>query len=383
MEAMKRWGLLIGLVALAVPLTACTGSDDGPASDDALAEAIDVIPASIQGFEFTDVGAIERRLGVDDLNGRLSTDELQEYSNAFLDAGEPTSTMLGQGGSALVAPGDMVENRYDWNGVNVDWEAQAYDLQAQVVAEIRRFDDDVDLDAMVSDLKRFGYESSDEHGTTVLEVGQDSADGSDALHTVDGVSLDEDVLGSPLVVLPDSHLVVTANIVGGANEERTIAAFTDDDESLADSGALDDLIATDHSEFVMASLDSSQCATRSKPDPGVIRPKQAEEQAARLDSLETPDSYAIAVGADGESATARLRFADEDDASDDAGPREDLLADGQYAVSGDEYTGDFSADDVSVDGDVETIDLALKGHTAQLQGSLFLEQPYAACPVDG
>lgn len=357
---MRRAVLWLGLITLLLPAVACSG-DDSEAGDHALSEAFGVLPASTQRVEFTDVAAIEQRLGVDDLSGNLSEAEAQRYSAAFSDAGE-------DGAGNLPLLGDLRE--LDWNPTTVRWEARATDL-AHLDATVDRYEDDVDLDDTVKSLEGFGYHGTDKGDAVVLRL---SADAS--LRDKNGETL-PDILGPTLVAIPDEHLLVDAHT------EQAVRAFADGDvESASDDGDLAVLVEGSP-EFVVAQLGSHGCRpARILNDPSTVPPHKRSEVAARYEQLGTPDAYAVSVQPDGTSAQAELRFGDDDTAAADSDPRTSLLRDGTSPALETSYADLFDVDGVTVDGADETIDLSL----SQSPGTLSVmmqssDWPFAACPA--
>lgn len=349
-------------IALCLLATGCSGSgsDDAGDSSGAFGEAIDVLPSSAGSMYVVDVDRIEQRLGVDDLNGPLSDAEAERYADAFLDKqaiGSQLSTYL------------LTTNDLPWNASSLDWEAQTFGDDG--IATVRRFTDDVDLEDVAADLEAFGYRSEDRDGATVLTLDLDDADQTGMLHDGDR-ELPFQVLGPTVAVIPEDNVLVTA----AADHVDT---FAGGEETIADSGAFDDLVDTEDAEFVYAQASAERC------DPtgalaGSLNDEQIDALAKQYAELGTPEAAAVTLD-DGETeAWARLRFADAETAGADVSPRETLLAEGVSPVNGQPYTELFETGDVSADEDVETIELTMKRPpTTVLTMIHSSDLPFTAC----
>lgn len=318
------------LAAAAVLTTAgCSGDgerdDGGTDTPSAYQQALEHLPSSVATFEFRDVATTEQRLGTDD-----ETD-----ADAYLKASAESSW----GVSSLTE--HLAAGETPWTATDVEWEVQIGDPGPMT---IRALADDVDLEAAIGELEDAGYTSESHDDGTLLTADMDDFESDDVRTYLE--------LGMAILVLPDEHLVVSS-----IDSER-IAAYTDSEETLADAGTLDRLVDGESMdiEYVFAQVGPQPCDPAGLLGPEVS-PEAAKRAVQKSADLGTPIAATLAVGAidDTLKASAHLRFGDEEAAGADVDPRTDVLEDGTSLVTNEPYSDYFTVDDISVDGDVETI----------------------------
>lgn len=331
--------LALATALLAAVTSGCSNgtdeSDDGPADPPApsrnLQQALAEMPSSTSYFEFRDVHAAEKRLDVEDA-------DLKDYMKA-------TAQDMGWAASTLVPYLPIPD--LPWKATDVAWEAVTDEAPDGLT--IRQLEPDIDLRAAVDTFKDAGYqvERDDESGVVLTaEIGD----------------LDEKLgeylvpFGLAVLIRPDEQLVVSTPSLAALD------AYIDGDESLADAGTYDGLIAAESMgiEYVFGSTDARIC----KPSPALSQLQTStaavEEALEPYEELRTPRAAAISIGPiDGEpAAAARLRFTDASAAEADLDARKDLLEDGASLVNQKPFSKSFAVDDISTDGAVTSIALA-------------------------
>ncbi len=302
---MRRGPLLtLALLISSTPLTGC-GIFDGSSS---LEDALEVVPGDVDRVTFFDREAAVERVG-DDVDLLPFRTELDRYLSVMLDD----------------AP---------FSAADIDWEVVGYVDDS--FGRAWRMNDDLDLDDVADDLVDLGYQEDASGDVRTLEIGLDQIDDEHRyLLSMQSVT-----------IVTDEHLMITGPLALDLAD-----VVDDDDESAVDTGAFEDLIdSTDDIEVADLARADAACSLGGST-------LTAEQLAAcGVAELGPPEETAYFVPGDEGETRSVLRFADDGAAEDDAGAREEFLADGTSPVSGVPYNefGDF---DVETDGDQVRIDI--------------------------
>ena len=315
---MRRVAVLaLPLALVASSLTGCGLLGDSDTLDDAL----EVVPASMSEVRFLDREAMVERLDVEALDADPSDEDLEAYVDASTTF--PAYTSLDQ---HLVRMLDGAP----FTSQDIEWEVAGFDADSGF-GQVWKMDDDLDLDEVADDLVDRGYEEEDGDGRRLSidlnEIGEDEQY-LIALQTV--------------TLLPDDHLVVT-----GPLADDFLDVISDDADSAVDNESFDELVdGTDDVEFAALARDDLAC-------PGV---RADPEHEAALEELGRPEQTGFFVHGDDGDARSVLLFDDDGAAEDDAGAREDYLAEGRDPVSGEPFD-DFAESEIDTDGERVHVDL--------------------------
>ena len=302
---MRRGPLLtLALVLISTPLTGC-GILDGSSS---LEDALEVVPGDVDRVTFFDREAAVERVG-DDLELLPFRTELDRYLSVMIED----------------AP---------FSAADIDWEVVGYVDDS--FGRAWRMDDDLDLDDVADELVELGYDEDGSGDLRTLEIGLDEVDDEHTyLQSMQSVT-----------IVPDEHLMIT-----GPLGPDLVDVVDDDEDSAVDTDAFEDLVdSTDDVEVADLARADTVCSLGDAE----LSPEQLESSG--VTELGRPDETAYFVHGDEGETRSVLKFGDDDAAEDDAGAREELLADGTSPVSGVPYSefGDF---DVETDGDQVRIDI--------------------------
>lgn len=343
-RTLARPGLV--LVVLAVPaLTGCGLFDEGSTAE----EAFEYLPADTFHVQFSDRKAMAERVGVDDLDPRdVSEDDISAYGEPFNDESKNAvadTQLTDYLGTMKGAPLNDLDVAWEavavWGNPSADGERSA--------ATVWKVGDDVDFDALAEDLEDKGY---DEGGSGDLPAY--TADRSD-------VDISTNAIGGVYpgfmfnVLLDEDEQVVVAAVEADALDDMA-AVITDDADSLADDGGMDELIglADEDPEVAWLVNDGSDvCPDRGRPVP--------EQSQAEYDDLGRPDARAFFVYGDGDpAALLALQYGSKDEARSERNARERLVEDGVEISTFEPFdeVGDF---ELEVDEDVLLIELDYEG----------------------
>ncbi len=320
---MQRGALLtLPFALVAMMLSGCGLFGDSTSVEDAL----ETMPGTVTRVTFFDRAAASERLGLDELDGD-SSDETE----AYLDEAQalPFRTDLD------VYLLQMLDNA-PFTALDLEWEVVGYDSDGDY-GRAWKMDDDLDLNDVIDELVDLGY----------TKRGSDDA----ATLTVDPSRVDEAAAAyllpiSNITVLADEHLIVT-----GPLADDVLSAVADDTDSLVDTGAFGDLVASaDDIEVADLTREDAVCSLGDS----VLPPEQLE--AIGADDLAGPDQAGFFVHGDDGQALSVMVFESEDAAGDAASQREDFLAEGASPVSGVPYS-ELGGFDVEADGDQVRIDI--------------------------
>ena len=321
---MQRGALLaLPLLLAATGLTGC-GLLDGSSSLD---DALESMPGTITRVTFFDRAAATERVGLDDLDTDTSDEDFDAYVEKAQDLPWRSELDLHLLQMLEAAP---------FSAQDVEWEAVGYDAEG-AFGRVWKMNDDLDLEEVVDGLVDLGFEEDGSGDSTTLTIGTDEIDPAKAAYLV---------LLQNLVVVPDEHLMITGPL---AAEMADVVA--DDAESAVDTDAFEDLIdSTDDVEVADLARNDAVCSLGSSR----VSPEQLD--ATGVAELGRPDKTAFLVHGDEGDTRSVLVFGDEDAAEDDAGAREEFLAEGTSPISGVPYSefGDF---EVEPDGEQVRIDI--------------------------
>lgn len=206
--------VITALVAASSGLGGCGLLDGSSRAQDALEH----LPADATMVTFTDRTAIAGRLGLDDLRTGASESDLTRWVDARTDEGYATEL------SNWVA----VMQDASFSDFDVEWEARAHNDHGLV--RVWKLRDDVDFDAVATDLQDAGYERSKDGDAEVFTADLGDTDSNGII----GGRYPSILLS--LALVPDEHLVISGNI------ETGLAVTRDDEDSLADEGSFNDLL---------------------------------------------------------------------------------------------------------------------------------------------
>lgn len=320
-------------------LSGCGLLDGGSTVED----AFEYLPADTFSVAFADRGAMAERLGVDDIDPRdVSDGDLDDYTGALED--ERESAVAGTRLSPYVA----VMKDAPLNDLDIEWEAfaswgDADEDDVHGSATVWKVGDDLDFDALAGDLEDKGYDKGGSGDLPIYTVDQSAVDAATGL--IGGV-----YPATMLSVLLDEDEQVIATAVDADPLGDIADVVTDDTDSLADSGDMDELLDAADGDPELALLTSGGPGVC--PDDGRATPQQDEQYAG----LGRPQGRALFVTADDEpEAVLALQFDSEGAAEDDLEARRSLVEDGVDARTNEPFDtlGDF---DLEQDGDLVLID---------------------------
>lgn len=304
--------LVVPGALLASSLAACGGSDDSgsdggsggnPLAGSRLADALAAAPAEATSVEFVDRAALAERYGVDDVAPDADEDERTAYATALVDA--PAATELA---SYVVQMADAAFSELD-----LEWQATV-DGPDEMHAQVWRVRDDLDLDAVADDLADAGYTASGSADAQRFTADLSSVDSATGLI---GGRYPQTMLD--VAVVPDDHVIVS-----GASTDAVVDAISGAADSLAGSGAFDDVLdsADPPSDLEYAELrrgdDTCGVPAAAGPDS-----EEAADSDAQLGTAVASGWFTSGEGDD----RGVLLFGDGDAAAADADQRETYLAD--------------------------------------------------------
>jgi hypothetical protein len=243
------------------------------------------------------------------------------------------------------------------NGFDVSWEAHALwgenPEDPNGSAYVWKVGDEVDFDDLADDLTEKGYAESSAAEQPVFSADLSDVDGDIGL--IGGVYPPAPMLN--VLLVEDEQLVAAS---GSPDSLAEVAAvISDDDDSLADAGSMDDLIdaAKDDTEIAVLRNGASEVCRNL----GNRLPPQVLD---RYRDLGVPDGRALFIMGGDASASLVLRYPSESAAEDDLGAREALLAEGEDVGTMEPFDqlGSF---DIERDGDLLLIDQEYDDGTAR------------------
>lgn len=306
-------------------------------------EALEYLPANATTVLFVDRGAMDERLGLDDLATGASDDELSEWAEKQRDEGYGTEL------SPWLHP--MQEAAF--SDLDVEWEASGTSVDDGRVT-VWKLEDDVDFDALADDLADAGYERGTSGDVETFEASLEDADENGLYDGRYPAAL------TSLALVPDEHLVLSGAI------ELAVDVANDDEDSLSDEGSFTDLLdRAPGGDLEYAGLTIEPlCFTGAR-----ITPEQAAEA---YDGLGRPDG-GVALFVDPDAVTAVRLFSEGDAAEADAEGLPGYLDD-RASASG------FDVDlDVEADGDAVTAEASFDDRRTMAQAWSRSDGPFA-CP---
>ena len=338
----RALAVLAGIVGLC-PALVCCGLFGGTTLD----EAMEYLPQDTLEVRFADRAAMAERLDVDDIDPRdVSEDDLERFASAVQDADDAVAhTLLDQWAFIMK---DAPLNPFD-----VIWEAQAWWGEPGGKAggaTVWKVGDDLDFDVLADDLTGFGYEERSVGDLSLYSIDEDARrnDG-----TIGGVYPAPAMLN---VLLDEDEQVVAASLE--AEPLEVVAdVIADDTDSLADEGAMDDLIsaADDDPEVARIVIDPTATCFRSP------LPEEHQEQYADLGH---PQARALFVSDSEPAAVLILQYDDEGAAEDDLDARQQFVDDGMDPRSARPFE-ELGSFELEQDGDLLTIEQDLEEGAAQ------------------
>lgn len=331
---------MLALVTGVLPLlTSCGLFDGGSTLDD----AFEYLPASTSQLQFSDREAMAERLHVDDIDPRSVDDaDLDDYTHALADKdSDPLATTELTSYVAVMRDGPF-------NDFDVQWQARATwgedPDSPDGTAFVWKVGDDLDFAALTDDLVDAAYK---EGGTDDQPIYSNETSAVDP---------DTGLIGGhfPLAMVnvmldEDEHLVV------GSLSADALAAISrvisDDADSLADDGSLDDLVdAADgdpETALVTAGGDDACVGPASSLPPDLVD---------SYTDLGRPEARALLVsGKNADKVVVALQYDDDDAAKADEDARKAFIEDGTDPLSQRPIKdlGDFEVDR---DGDLLLIE---------------------------
>jgi hypothetical protein len=296
-------------------------------------EALEYLPEQARTITFVDRTAIAERIG---------------------DDGDAAATAEEGYGTELTR-WVVVMQEAAFSDFDVEWEATATGADVGLV-RAWKLTEDVDFDEVAADLEDAGYERSGSGDATTFDIELSAADASGTYGGRYPAFL------SSLALVPDERLVLTGRV------DLAVDVAGDDEDSLADSGSFDDLLALaaddDALEFAGLTLDPS-CGAG-----GRLSPEQVAQQS---EGLSHPDR-GMALFADPDEGVRAVRlFGEESDPEQDAEGLEDHLAESAAA------TGFEVEMDVEADGDAVIATADFDDRLQLVRAWSRVEGPFA-CP---
>lgn len=267
-----------------------------------LEEALEYLPADGTTVTFVDRAELAERVGDGDPESAYGT-ELSRWTAVMADAA--------------------------FDDTDVEWEAVA--TFGDGLARVWRMSDDLDFEAVGTDLEDAGFERSGSADRPVFTA--DLAD-ADETGLVGGRYPAAPLLS--LALVPDEELIVS-----GSDVSALLDVVTDDSDSLADAGTFTELVDEaddqDALEYAGLTVDPS-CGGSGRTSP--------EQAAQQYEGLRQPDAgMALFVTAD--DVTGVRLFGDEEDAAADAEAMATYL-DERADVTGFDASVEVEADDRAV-----------------------------------
>ncbi|KAA1426030.1 hypothetical protein [Nocardioides antri] len=313
------------VVVLAPTLAGCGLFDRGSSVE----EAFEYVPADTYQVRFADREAWAERISTDDLDPRdLSESDVEDYLGAALEHSDDAVSFT------ELSPHLRAMRDAPFNDVDVQWEIQATwgdpDEPGGGSAFVWKVGDDVDFDALAEDLVDKGYD--------------DQGDGDLAIYSTDVSEASETGKHGgvyPLVmsnVLLDEDEQIVAGSISSPEPLRDVAdVITDDADSLADDGRMNDLLDAadgDPELALMTTGGEAGCALGGRLD---------ERQRAIYDDLGRPEARALLVYGEDPEVLLALQYDSDDAAEDDVAAREDLVQDGVDPITAQPFAelGDF------------------------------------------
>jgi len=345
----RALALLLPVLLLASSsLTACQllGGDD-----DTLADALDLVPATATEVEFVNRSALAERLGLDDLATPADAAGVREYRRATDLYLAPPSGL-----NAYLETMQAVA----FSELDVEWAVHAPVPGGRGPTDIYRVADDVDLDEVVNDLVRAGFDHEEVDGRSQLVSKALQTGADDVGYIGEGYPVD---FSYGLLVAPEEHLLITTQ------EFDTLTAVLDDEaDSLADAGTFDAVVDdVDDVEYAFLQRDLG-CGGHSK--------EQLELGVADLGDV-TRRGLLASTDDDTVALSARLQFDDDDAAEDDLEARTEYFATGRSTSTGDPVS-DLGRAELDRDGDVVRIEFDLEPRYRVLEMMLGYDA-YFAC----
>ncbi len=325
--------LLLPVLLLATSsLTACQllGGDD-----DTLADALDLVPATVTEAEFVNRSALAERLGLDDLTTPADAAGVRKYRRA---------TDLYLAPPSGLHPYLETMQAVAFSELDVEWAVHAPVPGGRGFGptDIYKVADDVDLDEVVTDLVRAGFDHEEVDGRSQLESKAVQTGTDDVGYIGEGYP-DEFAYG--LIVAPEEHLVITTSAF-----DSVTAVLDDEADSLADAGTFDAVVDdVDDVEYAFLQRDVG-CGGHSK--------EQLELGVADLGDV-TRRGLLASTDDDTVALSARLQFDDDDAAEDDLEARTEYFDTGRSTSTGDPVS-DLGQAELDRDGDVVMIELDLE-----------------------
>jgi len=317
-------------------------------------DAFEYLPADTLSVQFADRGAMAERLGVDDIDPRdVSRDDVDRYIEK-----------LGDEDGTAVAATALAPYLHDLQGAplnefDIEWEAFATwgdaDDDSHRGATVWKVGDDLDFQALAEDLEDKGYDEGGAGDLPIYSI------------TQAGVDVDTGTVGgvypAPLmlnVLLDEDEQLVAAAVSTDALGDIA-DVVTDDADSLADDGGMDDLLDAADGDPELAALTAGGPTLCNGNRNGGPLPERLPDGYA---DLGRPDARALFVAGEDAKALLVLHYGSEDDAEADLDAREALVAEGvdiQTRESFDDL-GHFSLEQ---DGDLVLIEEDFDGGPAQ------------------
>lgn len=319
------------LSLLVAGLTGC-GLLDGSSR---VEEAMEYLPEDAVTVTFVDRTAVAKRIGEGDGDPAAAQDE-------------------GYGTELTRWVAVMQEAAF--SDFDVEWEATATGADVGLV-RVWKLSEDVDFDEVAADLEDAGYERSGDADVATFDIELSEAG-------------DQGTYGgrypgflNTLAIVPDERLVLSGSV------DLAVDVAGDDEDSLADAGTFEDLLAQaadeDSLEFAGLTVEPS-CGAGGRLSP--------EQVAQQLEGLSHPDR-GMALFADPDEGVRAVRLFGEDDAAaDDAEGLESHLTERAPATG-------FDVDlDVRADGDAVLAEADFGDRRQLAQAWSRVEGPFA-CPL--
>lgn len=337
-------GLVVACATLALCLSGCgsgSGRDDGsaapaePRGTGTFGEALAVLPSDLGPVVFRDVRGAALDAGFDRLTSEAPLSEQQDYVTASAQFGHAQSR---------ITPAFGQMQGWSFNVTDVVWEADVVGGHTVIVLR-----DGVDMDGVVADFVKAGYQRTD--AGEVVDLRGD---------------LDAEPTVGPLLmaaVIPSQNI-----IVAGALPRAVGEVLTSDVDRLGDDATVTELLAAiDGTEPQWARLRAGDAACGDGMTSGTA--------PARLGAL---DGSVVTIDADGGSIVTV--HPDEETAEADASARTTYLNEGRSGGLSGPYADVLDVGEASVEGRRVSypLDVGSAERLPLLVGGL--DEPWAVCP---
>jgi hypothetical protein len=324
---------LAAVLVVALVAAFLIGDEDSEGPD---LPAAEVLPADADVVHYLDRSEAAEQVGAETDEG--SAGQADAYLAAVQEASWVATPLVTYLALAEDAP---------FSELDVDWWASVQ--VGDVVLDVYRTDDDLDLGTVADDLAAAGLDESELGGHRRFKVGPDAPMDDSGL--IDGLPARELL---DVTVLEDDHL-----LVAGSEPERVVDVVSDDADSLADTDELGQLTAMlDATPLYATAYVGSEALCGEQGFLETTSPEVRERLLSDLGDLGSPAARGLFVVPDGDGvrAEAVLAFGSDDEAAADAQARDAWLVEGIDPVTNRRNGDLLDVRGVEADGSAVVVD---------------------------